>query len=129
MLLALACVGTPLPTTAILAPAEAQAQGIVITTSTPQEAPAIPLYVLSNCYAYVRYMIPNFPMASLIRPNTTPHVGAVAIFDYDGLPHYGIISTLTTSGFNLTDSNYGGAGIRTHFVEWSNKYIVGFWSS
>lgn len=68
-------------------------------------------------------------MASLVKPNTTPHVGAVVIFDYDGLPHYGIISKFAGEGFELTDSNYGGCGIRTHYIAWNDPYIVGFWST
>lgn len=67
-------------------------------------------------------------MASLVKPNTTPHVGAVVIFDYSGLPHYGIIVSMDNDGFMLNDSNYGGPGIRTHFIDWDNRYIVGFWT-
>lgn len=67
-------------------------------------------------------------MASEVKPNTTPHIGAVAVFNYNGLPHYGIISNFNDTGFDLTDSNFGGCGIRTHHIDWSNKYIVGFWS-
>ncbi len=67
-------------------------------------------------------------MASEVVPNTTPHIGAVVIFNYNGLPHYGIMTELTNDGFMLNDSNYGGPGIRTHFVSWENQYIVGFWA-
>lgn len=116
----------PLPSTTVLAPASAQAQS---KAQEPVVAPTYPQYVLANCYAYVRYTIPSFPMASEIKANSTPHVGAVAIFDYSGLPHYGIISSTTVKGFWLTDSNYGGPGIRTHFIEWSDKAIKGFWST
>lgn len=104
----------------------AQAQEVV---HAKPAVPAYPAYVLGNCYAYVRYMIPSFPMASLVKANTTPHVGAVVIFNYDGLPHYGILTSLSADGFMLTDSNYGGPGIRTHYVALTDKYIVGFWSN
>lgn len=107
----------------------AQAQIVSQPTPVVTTKPAYPAYVLANCYAYVRYTIPSFPMASLVKTNSTPHVGAVTIFDYDGLPHYGIISKLELDGFWLTDSNYGGPGIRTHFITWDNKYIVGFWAT
>jgi hypothetical protein len=66
-------------------------------------------------------------MASQVMPNTTPHIGTVVIFNYNGLPHYGIITKLSNDGFWLNDSNYGGPGIRTHFINWGDKYIVGFW--
>ena len=121
----------PLSTTStVLAPATvANAQvprGTSVATSTPVTTYSA---MECNCYAYVRTKIPSFPMASLVKPNTAPKVGAVVIFDYDGLPHYGIISSFDAGGFNLTDSNYGGCGIRTHYVTWDNKYIVGFWST
>lgn len=85
--------------------------------------------IACNCYAYVRSKIPTLPLANLVKPNTTPHIGAVAIFDYDGLPHYGIISKLTDSGFYLTDSNYVHCKYLTHFISWSDKAIVGFWAT
>lgn len=118
----------PLPVNTVLAPT-AQAQEVPHETAVATSTPAYPAYVLANCYAFVRYTIPSFPMASLVIPNTAPKIGAVVIFNYDGLPHYGIISSFDANGFNLTDSNYGGPGIRTHYVTWDNKYIVGFWST
>lgn len=127
LLALLLCV--PLPGIIVLAPDAHAEVNTPVATSTAPVVPEIPSYVLDNCYAYVRYMIPNFPMASLVEPNTTPHIGAVAIFNYNGEPHYGIITSLNEDGFMLNDSNYGGPGIRTHFVAWGNKYIVGFWST
>lgn len=72
--------------------------------------------------------MPNLPLANKIKANTTPHVGAVAFFRYGDLPHYAIISKLDADGFWVTDSNFGGPGIRTHFIEWDNTHIRGFWS-
>lgn len=84
--------------------------------------------MLCNCYAYVRSQYPDFPTTWELENNTSPHVGAVAIFDYDGTPHYGIITSFDTKGFWLTDSNYGGCGIRTHYIGWNDKHIRGFWA-
>lgn len=90
--------------------------------------PKVPDAVMCNCYAYVRSQYPDFPPTWELENNSMPHVGAVVIFDYNGTPHYGIISKLNADGFWLTDSNFGGCGIRTHFIEWTNKSITGFWS-
>lgn len=93
------------------------------TTTTVSNA------ALCNCYAYVRSQIPSFPPTWLLKNNTSPHVGAVAIFNYSGVPHYGIITEITADGFWLKDSNFGGCGLRTHFIEWTNHYITGFWGT
>lgn len=81
-----------------------------------------------NCWEYVRSQIPAFPNTKNLTNNSTPKVGAVAIFDYSGTPHYGLITAITADGFTVKDGNFGGCGIRSHFIEWSNKAIVGFWS-
>lgn len=104
----------------------ASAQVTSIATSTP---PVVEDALACNCYAYVRSLIPSLPLANKIVPNTTPHVGAVAVFDYDGLPHYGIIVSLSGDGFELQDSNYVHCKYETHFISWNNKAIVGFWAT
>ncbi len=118
----------PTPT-AVSAPQLAYAKGTEATSTQAAITPKVSNAVLCNCYAYVRSQYPDFPPTWELENNTTPHVGAVVIFDYSGLPHYGIISKLNADGFWLTDSNFGGCGIRTHFIEWNNKYITGFWAS
>lgn len=97
-----------------------------LATSTP---PVIEDALACNCYAYVRSLIPSLPLANLIKSNTTPHIGAVAVFDYEGLPHYGIITKLTADGFYLEDSNFVHCKYTTHFIAWSNVHIIGFWAT
>ncbi len=104
--------------------AQAQITTTVATSTAPAEDP-----LACNCYAYVRSQISSLPLANKIVPNTTPHVGAVAVFDYNGLPHYGIISKLTDTGFYLDDSNFVKCKYTTHFISWNNKAIVGFWAT
>ncbi len=105
--------------------AQAQITQPIVATSTAPAEDAL----ACNCYAYVRSLIPSLPLANLIKPNTTPHVGAVAVFDYNGLPHYGIVSKLEADGFELQDSNYSHCKYMTHFISWNNKALVGFWAT
>lgn len=119
------------PTSIALAPT-AQAQQVpIVATSTPSlapsTAPVVQDSILSNCYLFVLSQIPSLPMASEIVSNTTPHVGAVAFFQYGKLPHYAIITSLEATGFWVKDSNFGGPGIHTHFILWSNPHLKGFW--
>lgn len=81
----------------------------------------------ANCYLFVKSVYPDLPLMQDIHTNTTAHVGAVAFFKYDELDHYAIITKLQVDGFWVKDSNFGGAGYRTHFIEWNNPHIRGFY--
>lgn len=81
----------------------------------------------SNCWMYVKTQIPAFPNTKNIHSNTTPAVGVVALFNYGAEDHYAIITKLEEKGFWVKDTNFGGPGYRTHFIEWNNPHITGFW--
>ncbi len=103
----------------------AQAQ----TTTSPSVSRITVDTLACNCYSYVASQIPNLPHSADLKPNTTPHVGAVAIFDYNGLPHYGIVTGFTEEGFTLKDSNFAHCKYMTHLIQWDDAHLVGFWSS
>lgn len=89
--------------------------------------------VACNCYLYQKLRHPTLPRTADLKANTTPKVGAVAMFDYDILPnkphdHYAEVTELEEKGFWVRDSNFGGCGFRTHFISWSDPSLVGFWS-
>lgn len=114
------------PVGLVLAPT-AQAQVThAIASVVPQDAQNDP--VACNCYLYVKSLILGLPRASELKTNTTPHVGAVVIFDYDGLPHYGVITSLSANGFELKDSNFRPCRYMTRHISWSDAHIRGFWS-
>ncbi len=100
-----------------------QSLKIDITEEQPKESIKDP--IASNCYLYVKSLIPSLPRSSDITSNTTPFVGAVVIMDF---PHYAIVTKLEETGFWVKDSNWGGPGYRTHFIPWGYKHIEGFWS-
>lgn len=113
------------PTAIASAPTAVQPQVPQVAPSSPSE---VQDSILSNCYLYMLSKIPSLPRMADITTNTTPHPGAVAFFNYSGLPHFGIITKVEQDGFWLNDSNFGGPGIRTHFIAWGNIHIKGFWS-
>ena len=80
--------------------------------------------VRCNCYLYMKSLFPSLPRTADLKPNTTPNIGTVVIFDY---PHFGKIVGLDHEGFWLDDTNWGGPGYRTHFMLWTNPHIKGFW--
>lgn len=87
--------------------------------------------VLSNCFLYLTTQVPNLPPQSQVQPNTTPFVGAVAIFTYisktgETLPHVALVTKLDSDGFWVRDANFGGPGIRTHFIRYNDPHLDGF---
>ncbi len=115
----------------VFAPAAAQAQQMATSTVITQatSTPEVKVdAVACNCYLYVKTKFPSFPITSKLKPNTVPSSGVVAIFDYDGLPHYGIIREFDGEGFWLEDSNYRRCRYMKHYVRWDDPAITGFWS-
>lgn len=114
-----------LPTSIASAPtAQAQQIASIAATTTPPVEDAL----ACNCYAYVRSLIPSLPLANKLEGNSPAKAGAVAIFDYHGLPHYGIVVSISGDGFMLQDSNFKKCKYLTHFISWNDPAIEGFWS-
>lgn len=86
-------------------------------------------WTVCNCYSYVRARVPSFPPQSQLAP-TTGAYGAtkVAIFDYDGVPHYGIVVSSDSTGFIVDEANYRPCVVGTRHVDWGDAHLVGFWS-
>lgn len=86
-------------------------------------------WTVANCYSYVKTLIPTLPLQSKLKPNSSPAVGSVAIFDYSGTPHYAYVSDITKDGFKIKESNYIPATVGTRFIKWNqDKHLKGFWS-
>lgn len=84
--------------------------------------------ILSNCWLLVQSVYPQLKNTSEVHTGDIPTVGTIAVFQYPGEMHYAIVTKLDLDGFWVRDSNFGGAGIRTHFIEWSNSHIRGFYN-
>ncbi len=112
----------------VFAPAAARASVSVDETAktVPVVAPeVVPDERLSNCWLYVKSLVPTLPNTKFLTPGSIPHIGSVAIFNY---PHYALVIKLEDAGFWVKESNFGGPGIRTRLVAWNDKHLTGFWS-
>lgn len=89
------------------------------------EAQELSWGLLCNCYAYVKAKYPSLPRTALLEPNTTPHVGAVAIFDY---PHYAIIVDFDEKGFWVDHTNFKKCVHNSTYFTWDNAHLLGFWA-
>ena len=70
--------------------------------------PPLPIEVLSNCYAYVKYVYPELPSTATILSNLNQTYGEVAVFYYPDvdLYHYAVVESQYP--LVVTDTNYAG---------------------
>lgn len=84
----------------------------------------IPDSVLSNCYAYVKFVYPSLPPTATILANLGAE-GEVAVFYYpdSGLYHYAVVESVEP--FVVTDTNYGSATKKTRAEDGTR--LLGFY--
>lgn len=122
----------PVPSTATTPPPEP----IVETIEVVEEVEEVP-EIICSCIHGARdagAYIPIGTNAWDIEGNTTPHVGALALFSYDPddyrKDHVGVITSLHENGFWMYDENYnnpeGGCRAGLRYVLWSDPAITGF---
>lgn len=85
-------------------------------------------WVACNCYLLVEAKIGRLPLMADILPNTTPHVGAVAIFQYGALKHIALVTAISDDGFTVLESNIKPCLIAPRVIRWSDPHLRGFWS-
>ena len=60
--------------------------------------------------------------------NTTPKVGALAIFRYqNGVAHVALITGIHEKGFTIIQGPIPRCNHPVDFVPWDDKALVGFW--
>lgn len=71
-------------------------------------SPELPIEILSNCYAYVKYVYPDLPSTATILSNLNQTDGEVAVFYYPDvdLYHYAVVES--QNPLVVTDTNYAG---------------------
>ncbi len=91
-------------------------------------------WVVCNCYLYLKTRIRGLPLMRDIVPNSTPKVGAVAIFEYKDkqtgarVKHVAIIEKFSATGFAVAESNFTRCLWDRRTIDWGDPHIVGFWS-
>jgi len=81
----------------------------------------------ANCYLFVKARIKGLPPSSELKPNSTPKIGAVALFDYDGVKHYAEVVSLSADHFRVFESNYTAGLIDYRDVSYADPSLKGFW--
>jgi len=89
-------------------------------------------YSVCNCFAYVSTRVSGLPSMARITPNSTPHVGAVAIFQYKdkqtgkSVKHIAVIEELGPKGFTVAETNFTKCLFDRREIAWGDSHIVGF---
>ncbi len=89
--------------------------------------------VRCNCYLFVKSKIPNLPLTKFLIPNIDkPIGGSVAIFNYNGEPHYGvttgIMNTATTTLVKIDECNYKKGKCGSRWIDiYTDKALKGFY--
>lgn len=86
--------------------------------------------MLHSCIKYVRSKgvpIPYGTNADSLYPNTTPFVGAVALFRYPNDYHVAYVERITEEGFYISETNYSHGKYTERFISWDDIYLRGFW--
>ncbi len=124
-----------LPSQTVYAPlASAQIPDEVIEVAQVIEDPEPPKEVvqedpvLCNCYAYSKQRYPSLPTTKKLLASTSKKFGKVAVFNYDGLPHYAVVESMGIGTFTVTETNYKRCQKTTRTIRFDDPALVGFWS-
>ncbi len=85
-------------------------------------------WTVCNCYSLVKVKIPSLPHMADVVPNSTPHVGAVAIFQYGTLKHIAYVTSIGADGFRVTEANITPCLVAPRLISWNDPHLRGFWS-
>jgi len=101
-----------------------------IVEEPPRPKPPEPVYdeVLCNCYLAVKQQYPNLPRSAEVLANVSPTFGEVAVFDYDGVKHYAVVTGQGVGEFYIQETNYKKCQKGTRAVRFSDAALLGFYS-
>lgn len=93
----------------------------------PPPEPVFSDAVLCNCWAYTKERHPALPSTKTIWANLTDEISDVAVFDYDGVPHYAVVEQVHGDTFTISETNYRRcqAGVREISID--DPRLVGFY--
>lgn len=84
-------------------------------------------WTVCNCYITLKARGYDLPATPAIAPNTAPVVGAIAIFDYDGVSHYAEVTELNEGSFQVFEGNYEACKTGYRTISWEDENIKGFY--
>lgn len=87
-------------------------------------------WVSCNCYLYTKLFVPVLPRTKDLKPNSPVRVGAVAIYNYNGVPHYAYVTKVQNDpiyGHWEKSTNLKPCTPYTRFVPEDNRFLVGYW--
>lgn len=85
-------------------------------------------YMVCNCWGYIKAnFIKSLPNTAALYPNSEPRVGAVAIYDYNGTPHYAYVTTIGDGTYKEIGANLKPCDVGRREVSYSKAELVGFW--
>lgn len=123
---------------AILSPTAFASTTLESTTTIALEAPTIapaatstlPYSILSSCVKWVRFRGVPLAMgtnAEDVKPNTTIHKGAVAVFRYRLESHIAYVESFDADGFTISETNYHHGKQDERYVSFLDPFLIGFW--
>jgi surface antigen len=62
-----------------------------------------------------------------LEPNTVPFVGAAALFNYSGVHHIAVVTSINEGTFSIIESNYSSCKITKRDVSYFDPALRGFW--
>lgn len=87
-------------------------------------------WISCNCYLMAKVYRPDIPLTKDLKPNSPVRKGAIAIYNYHGIPHYAYVTGVQndgTYGHWEKGSNLEPCKIYSRFVPESNPFLVGYW--
>ena len=82
-----------------------------------------------SCIKYIRHKgfnVPYLTDASDIMSNTTVSVGVLAVFNYNGVAHVGLVVSIEEDGFIIDEANFISCIAKPRFVYWIDPFLGGF---
>lgn len=86
-------------------------------------------WTVCNCYSYVKVKTKKqLPRMATIVPNSTAKVGSIAIFNYSGLKHIAVVTSVHEGGIKISEANYEPCLTGERSVKLTDPALIGFMS-
>lgn len=106
----------------LVLPSIAHAQELLEASTTPVEPRIDP--IASNCYLFVKSLIPSFPQTKdLLENSIFPVVGGAIILDYGKLKHYVYVTEVKELGVWIKETNFGCDCYAKRFLTWEYLHL------